>query len=281
MKAARFLLLLLLPASASANDLSGEWSYQSLGSADSNFRAEQKGDEVSFYRVLYPEFEGKRYQLEHLYRGKVSGQNINGKLFVREDGKGEFEPLRTFTGRIISADRLELDDLPLKRLGAVEERPPEPQESAAYSRVIIKREAATTPQTESPPTPKPTPKPAVTLPDLDSLLRVSRPLGEADKFLEKADAEFAARNYRAALQLYQKVEVLQPQLVEILYKLGWTHGALAVLAEKKGLAGEYIQHLTQAIKYWEKALHYDPYNKGAQENIRRARERLDRISTIP
>lgn len=200
----RMLLLLAchLPAAAWAGTLAGEWSYRALNSGDTNFKAEQQGDEVTFYRVLWPEFEGQRYKLEHLYRGTINGDTISGRLWVREDGTGEFEPLRPFTGKVLGPDRLELDDLPLRREGAAEE--PSPPEQP-YARVVINRPPAEAPPAAPTPAVEEEKKPAASatigsaqaappLPDLSQLLRVSRVApAEADRLLEEADAEFAAK----------------------------------------------------------------------------------------
>lgn len=284
----KFLLLLAchLPTAAWAATLAGEWSYRALNSGDTNFKAEQQGDEVTFYRVLWPEFEGQRYKLEHIYRGTIKGDTISGRLYVREDGRGEFEPLRPFTGRVLGPDRLELDDLPLRREGAAAEPSPPAQ---PYARVVINRPAAEAPpatptcaaQEEKTPVASPaagTAQAAPPLPDLSQLLRVSRAVpAEADRLLEQADADFAARRYEKALALYQKIEKLEPQRVELLYKLGWCHGTLGVLAFRKGLKTQAASNYRQAIHYWKQAVRFDPYNSGAIENIRRAEERLAQL----
>src|SRR5689334_9431212 len=112
-------LLLAYAGSAAAQDLTGTWEVQSLGS-DRAMTIEQKGKKIVAHRVLWPEFEGEKYKLEHLYRGtlEADGKSIKGQLLVKEDQLPDWEVLRAFTGKINSADDANIDGLPIKRTGA-------------------------------------------------------------------------------------------------------------------------------------------------------------------
>ena len=48
--------------------------------------------------VMWPEFEGEKYKLEHLYRGTINGDRIKGKLLVREEELPDF--FRVSTGTV-------------------------------------------------------------------------------------------------------------------------------------------------------------------------------------
>lgn len=101
-------------ASAKMPTLSGKWRIRSLGDFR-NVTLTHKGRKLEAHRVLWPEFQGERYQLEHLYRGRIQGNSICGELHVREDGKGKFESLRPFTGSIETDGTVILDGMPLRR----------------------------------------------------------------------------------------------------------------------------------------------------------------------
>lgn len=103
-------------AAVSATDLSGSWEIQSMG-ADRNVVIQQKGSKVVAHRLMWPEFEGKKYKLEHLYRGRLSGRGIRGQLLVREEELPAFEVLRSFSGSVQRDGTIILDGLPLKRSG--------------------------------------------------------------------------------------------------------------------------------------------------------------------
>jgi hypothetical protein len=115
MRALMFVVF-LVPAAASAGDVTGVWEISSLG-GDRRVEVWHDGDEVTAYRVLYPEFEGERYKLEHLFRGRVSGSTIEGEIMVKEEGMRAFDPLRSFRGRIEKNGTITLDGLPMKRTG--------------------------------------------------------------------------------------------------------------------------------------------------------------------
>jgi len=108
------LLLCLLALPASAADLSGMWELQAIGQDGTSIQIDNKDDVILLYRVMYPEFEGEKYKLEHLYKGRIIGNKIAGTLLVRDDPKTQFENLRSFDGLIRDEKYLIIDDLPLK-----------------------------------------------------------------------------------------------------------------------------------------------------------------------
>ncbi len=99
---------------AQTPDLNGIWEIQSLGS-DRTVRVEADGSEIAVHRVLYPEFEGKTYRLDHLYRGTLRGETITGKLLVKDDELPDFEVLRAFEGSLKDGNLL-IDGKPLVRV---------------------------------------------------------------------------------------------------------------------------------------------------------------------
>ena len=128
----KFLAIFALPVviastqvdGATAGDLSGVWQVMTLG-GDRRVEVWQKDERIIAHRVMVREFEGRPYKLEHLFRGKINGADINGALYVREEGMKNFEELRPFNGRIEAADKLIFDGLPLKRgEGATAIEPP-------------------------------------------------------------------------------------------------------------------------------------------------------------
>lgn len=102
-------LLQLLAASPTP----GRWECQSMG-ADTDATVSVRGDEVVVYRAMYPEFEGKSYKLEHLFRLKLAGSKLSGQLFVRDDPKSGFAPLRAIEGVLVSDAELTLDGVPFR-----------------------------------------------------------------------------------------------------------------------------------------------------------------------
>ena len=106
---------LILGSTALGSNLGGKWELQTLG-ADRDFTVQQKGNKLTAHRVLWPKFEGERYKLEHLFKGRIKAGKVKGKLLVREDGAGEFEALRSFVGSINSDSSMVIDGLPLKRV---------------------------------------------------------------------------------------------------------------------------------------------------------------------
>ena len=66
---------------------------------------------------MWPEFEGKRYKLEHRFQGRIKGTKISGKLLVREEGLPDFEVLRDFVGGVEPDGTIVIDGMFLKRTG--------------------------------------------------------------------------------------------------------------------------------------------------------------------
>jgi hypothetical protein len=107
-----------------AGDLSGMWELQAIGQDGTSIMVDNTGDVLTLYRVMYPEFEGQKYKLEHLYTGRVIGNRVSGSLFVRDDPKSQFESLRPFDGNIQSDTYMIIDDLPLKQVRAGKQQIP-------------------------------------------------------------------------------------------------------------------------------------------------------------
>ncbi len=117
-------VFLITPQVFAAGSLSGSWELQSMG-GDRDFTLEQKGKRLVAHRVMWPSFEGEKYKLEHLYRGKIKGDKIVGQLLVREEDVPKFEVLRNFVGRVEGGTKILLDGLPLKRMGKAKGEAPE------------------------------------------------------------------------------------------------------------------------------------------------------------
>lgn len=111
-----FVAIMSLTLPAAAGELTGKWEIQSMG-GDRNVTLKHQGKKITLYRVLWPEFEGEKYKLEHLYRGRIRGTKIKGQLLVKEDELPDWEVLRPFAGSISSNDSIIIDGLPMKRLG--------------------------------------------------------------------------------------------------------------------------------------------------------------------
>lgn len=88
--------------------------------ADTDATVSVRGDEVVIYRAMYPEFEGKSYKLEHLFRLKLTGTKLAGQLFVRDNPKDQFAPLRSIEGVFVSEGELQLDGTPFRLVEAGE-----------------------------------------------------------------------------------------------------------------------------------------------------------------
>jgi tetratricopeptide (TPR) repeat protein len=273
-----------VPRAVAGGTFSGDWSYQALNAGDTSFKVEQAGQAITFYRVLHPEFEGKRYKLEHMYKGELAANKISGKLFVREEGMAEFEFLRPFSGEIRGADRMLVDDMPLKRVGGVtlkealapsggDAAPQKEDQRTGYSRVVIKRDKQAKPS-------KATAEKTVSAPgEIPRLIPVGRRIESAQgkevaALINKADKLFAAKAYAPAVAKYASALQMDSHKVEVLYKLGVGHGTLGLLAARNKDTAAAREHLQKAVKFWEMAARYDPYNWGAKENIRRAIKRL-------
>jgi len=272
---------------AEAGPYAGEWAYQALNSKDTHFKVEHKGREILLYRILFPDPAGDpSYRLEHLYKGRIEQKRVTGKMFVRERALDDFEFLRAFSGEIVGQDRMVIDDLPLERSADSSQ----PDSLSTITRVTIQREGQAT---EKKPAAKPNATPlqaagnapgkgaeapraipslipvAMKIP-IETVLKVETLIQEADKLFESKQYQEAATRYLDALRR-------APQKVEVLYKLGWSYGTLGSLAERNKDTKGAAVFFRLALEYWEKTFRYDPYNQGTKENIRRAKERLNKI----
>ncbi|MEE8410124.1 MAG: CDC27 family protein [Myxococcota bacterium] len=148
---------LTCPAFA-ATDLTGDWEVQSMG-GDRAVEIQQKGKKIVAHRVLWPEFEGEKYKLEHLYRGTIRGDKIRGELLVKEDELPDYEVLRAFRGKIKSNATIVLDGLPMKRTGGAKAaaQPPETRTPAAPGPVEAPSRPSEPPAYSQAPPPPPGP----------------------------------------------------------------------------------------------------------------------------
>lgn len=279
-----WLLCLAAPARSGA-DYTGSWAYQALNAGDTSFKVQQDGDRLTLYRVLYPEFEGKRYKLEHMYRGRIQGDKIEGKLFVREEGMRDFEFLRPFAGSIERDDRMLVDDMPLKRMGGAQAAPDRSEQPPArkYERVIIKRDRDRVAQApKKTMTGKTAEVAEAAPPSIPKLIPVAGRIKTAkgrkvDALLRKGDRFFEDKRYPESMEYFEAALKLDEHKVEVLYKLGLGHGILGSLAARKGRKAEAVSHYRKAVQFWQRAIRYDPYNWGAKENIRRAEAKLAKL----
>ena len=294
------LVSLLLCDSARAVSYSGQWEYRALNAGDTNFNVEQVGDDIKFYRVLYPEYHGSHFKLEHIYKGKLKGKSIAGFLFVREEGMKDFEKLRDFTGEIKSANEMVVDDLPLVRSMSkktndvsVSDSKPEPK----FSKVVFAKDARKKQSKpaidgqESPESsdtekrlPSKSKKISAKAPPgaIPRLIPVNREIDlrlrkKTDKMLAKADALYSNKKYEQALKEYSSAYREDRRRLELLYKLGLCHGVLGNRDARTGKTAQAIVHYTKAVNYWTRATRLDPYNEGAKENIRRAKLTISKL----
>lgn len=159
------LSLALSAPPAAAENLSGRWELQSLG-ADRQLKLVQRGNKLTAYRVMWPEFEGKRYKLEHLYRGRIKGKALRGKLMVKEPDLPRFEKLRRFKGELTSHKAIVLDGMPLRRISSA----------------------------------PPTPRIAVNVDKVGSLIT---PSSELERLTDEGDRHLARKEYAKALSKYR------------------------------------------------------------------------------
>jgi tetratricopeptide (TPR) repeat protein len=294
--------LLLANVAYGEGSYTGEWAYQALNAGDTAFKVEQQGGQITFYRVLFPEYEGSKYKLEHMYKGEVKGRKVEGKMFVREEGMPDFQFLRTFAGEIEGDDRMEMDGMVLKRAGEVIPDTPETRPETKYTGVVIQRKPAEPygehqgqqslppPDTQPPAEPSQDPAPQApeatasvqAPPEIPKLIQVGRKIdtpltAKVEKLLGQGDTLYGQKHYSDAVLRYEEALKLDPAKVELLYKLGLGHGTLGTIAARQKQGAKARAHYQQAIGYWEKAYRFDPYNTGAKENIKRAKEKLSAL----
>lgn len=200
-----------LTAVIAAGSLSGPWQISALG-ADRDLQVQQEGDRVAIHRVLWPEFEGQRYKLEHLYRGTVEGTRINGDLLVKEEGQAEFEILRRFTGVVVTPKRLVLDGFPLLRDAEPQAPPPpapkvagDPDSGALFNNIIG-------------------------APGGQNYLTISAAVilpSPVQTEIDAGEASFSERDFKKALRHYQEaIRLHQRSTVKLLHRMGQCYLAL-------------------------------------------------------
>lgn len=231
-----------------ASDLSGQWEIQSMG-GDRQVVIEQKAAKVIVHRTLWPEFEGKKYRLEHLYRGNVSGQKISGQLLVKEEEAKEFETLREFVGAMKSDSEVTIDGLPMRRLSTGATPPSAPVKEKTENRPSEPPPLA---QNDKTATPTPAEDPGVSLFDsimggagMADLFKVSSAVSFPDDAAEKiaqGDALLKKNKTGEALLAYQEAEKLTRQEhPELLHRMGRCYLRLNNRAEAKRLLGRALR----------------------------------------
>lgn len=270
-------------SSLAAPELSGAWEIQSMGS-DRTVTVQQKDKKVLVHRVMWPEFEGERYKLEHLYRGTMKGDAISGKLLVKEDELPDWEVLRAFTGSLKDGN-LVIDGMPMKRLGAAAPAAaPEPDSShkrvspppamsnakdGSGEDVAV---AVNTPPPSAPPPAASSEGPSdpgglfaniMGTPGMQDLFMVSSritiPNPVADLTLE-GDTLFARGRYAAALTKYEAaVEISRGTHPELVHRMGRCYLKLKKYHEAQ-------QMLRRAVRL-------DPHNERVRNDYRTAKER--------
>lgn len=257
------LCLSLVSLPVFAADLSGMWELQAIGQDGTSLQIEQKGDKVMIYRVMYPEFEGEKYKLEHLYRGNLIGKNLSGSLLVRDDPKAPFETLRPFDGIVKMDNYIVVDDLPLKLVKAGSDPLPVklPEPKQRKKRGADSPPLSTTEHESTHVAAAPAGSDADLLANVlgrpnDSLFTISARIrlpSPADDYQRVADEKFEQRQFQEAAELYEKALELDPKRLEVYSKLGRAHTEL--------------KHIDDAKKYLRQALRYDPNNKQLKKQL--------------
>ena len=226
--------------------------------ADREVTIQHKAGKIVAHRVMWPEVDGEKYKLEHLYRGTVAGNAIKGELLVKEPELKDFEVLRDFTGSVSPSGELTLDGLPMKRLDAA---PAAPAPAAA-------KPPAPTAVASAPPKPPPAEAPPPDLfssimgtPGGEDLLRVSNtvaiPNAAADLMAE-GDELLAAGKPRPALAKYEEATKLA----------GASRSALLHRTGKCQLA---LKQYAAARDLLKRALRLDPGNRTLQDDYAKAK----------
>ena len=280
------LVAAVAPAVALAADLSGTWEVQTMG-GDRSVQVEQKGNKLVAHRILWPEYEGKKYKLEHLYRGQLSGNKIDGDLLVKEEELTSFEVLRTFTGNITSDDRITIDGLPMKRTGKAAggdaapavSVPPTPNNSERPSESPGSAKAQPPPPPTAPPpatgpATTPTPPPAggggdnlfasiMASPDMSSMFDVALRADiseEAKSLTDEADRLYGNGAYAPALVKFQEAQkAAGGPRVEFLRRIGRCQLKL--------------EHYDDAAEVLAHALRLDPANSELKKDYKLAADK--------
>ena len=275
----------LLPAVAlAAPDLSGTWEVQSMG-GDREVRIEQQGNKVMAHRILWPEFEGQKYKLEHLYRGQLSDNKIVGDLLVKEDEVPTFEVLRTFTGNVTSDQKITLDGLPMKRTGKPAGGATSPTEPAMPAPKNTERpsDSPGVAQAKPPPPPptapggteKPSPAPEsggnlfadiLGSPGMSGMFEIALKADipeEAKDLTDEADRLYGNDDYAGALSKYQAAQkAAGGPRVEFLRRIGRCHLKL--------------NQFDEATEVLKRALRLDPANVELKKDYKRAVDKSGR-----
>jgi len=268
-----FALLTLTRSTAalSATDLTGAWEVQTMG-GDREIKIEQRGAKVVAHRILWPEYEGKKYKLEHLYRGTLNGANIVGQLLVKEEETADFEVLRDFAATVSGASALVFDALPLKRVGA----PDLGAAQAAPAPAPVAKAPPPATATTATPTPPPSGQaPAhedsgaslyssivAAVPEIMDLFKISAQTqipGEAVALEAEGDQLLAAGNAKKALAKFEQAN-----------KIGTV--AHAELLGRMGKCYLALHQYAQAHTVLARALKLDPNNAAVRKDLEVAKK---------
>ncbi|MBI5510347.1 MAG: tetratricopeptide repeat protein [Deltaproteobacteria bacterium] len=272
---------------ARAANLAGTWEIQSMG-ADREVKVEQQGTKIIAHRIMWPEFEGQKYKLEHLYRGQLSGAKLQGDLLVKEEEVPSFEVLRAFTGSVTSDDRITLDGLPMKRVGAAlpGAATPAPTVAPEATRPSEAPGSAKAPPPPPPPPPSAPPPTGPAKPDSGSAadpgtglfasimsspgmqglfalaLRADIP-EEAKSLVDEADRLYGNGAFERALAKYVRAQqVAGGQHAEFLHRMGRCDLKLA--------------RFDEAHELLRRALRLDPANPEVRKDYTQAEQRVAR-----
>lgn len=252
--------MMLVAQVAVAQDLSGMWELQAIGQDGTAIQVEHSADSIVLYRVMYPEFEGEKYKLEHIYKGRIIGKKMSGTLLVRDDPKIPFESLRSFDGAVQSDTYMVVDDLPLKLVKAGKE--PLPVQLPGNKK---KGKRGNTPVTGS--TSDGDGQAIVADHELlgnilgggGSLLEVSARIrlpSPADDYEKAAVAAEKAGKTEAAIDYYNKALAVDGKRLELYPRLG----ALLLKAKRA----------PEAAQVFKQALRFDPHNKTLRAQLKKA-----------
>ena len=261
------LFVLLLPGLAVAADLGGTWEIQTMG-ADREVQIRQRDGTIVVHRVMWPVFEGEKYKLEHLYRGRIDGTTIRGDLLVKEEGASKYEILRPFEGSIRSSDEITLDGMTMRRTRDGGASPPPPSEPGPSGSL------APPPR---PPKEAGAGKPAATNPNPGAGLfaRIMSSPGMEDLFEDalkveipkavaaltrEGDSLFDREKFAAALEKYEEAS-----------ETGG--GTDSQLLHRKGRCLLKLRRWADARETLRAALRLDPHNEAIRRDYRKAKRR--------
>jgi hypothetical protein len=252
----------------SAGDLSGMWELQAIGQDGTAIQVENDADVIVLYRVMHPDFEGEKYTLEHLYKGRIINGKISGNLLVRDDPKGQFENLRSFDGQVKSDTYLIVDDLPLKLVKAGKNPIPVqlPKKKGKRGGPAVGENE----QSEQKPTLAQKDAPAagsdeallqnvLGAPGGESLMHVSARIrlpSPADDYTKAAETAEAAGKLVEAAGYYQKALEVDGKRLELYPRLG------DLLLK--------LKRNDEAKKCLQQALRFDPHNKELRAQLKKA-----------